>query len=206
MEPRWLIRAKELQAIAQNGLTYARDQYDIERYTRLRAIAADMMAEMGGMDERALISLFEREVGYATPKVDVRGVVFRDNTLLLLMEKEDGFWTLPGGWADPNESPREAVIREVREESGFEVDAEKLLAIFDRSKHDHKPSYPFHVYKIFILCRIVGGSATPSPETTDVGFFRDNEMPSLSPSRVTASQIRRIFYHHVHPEVPTDFD
>jgi ADP-ribose pyrophosphatase YjhB (NUDIX family) len=206
MEPRWLTRAKELQAIAQNGLTYAKDQYDIERYSRLREIAAEIMAEQGGMDEKALLSIFEREAGYATPKVDVRGVVFQDDSLLFVQEKEDGFWTLPGGWADPNESVREAVVREVWEESGFKTEAVKVLAIFDRAKHDHKPFYPFHVYKIFVLCKILGGAPTPSPETTDVRFFQEHDLPPLSPSRVTASQLTRLFHHHRHPDIAADFD
>lgn len=206
MEPRWLIRAKELQAIAQNGLTYAKDQYDIERYTRLREIAAEMMAEHGGIEERALLSIFEKEAGYATPKVDVRGVVFRNDAILLVREKEDGLWTLPGGWADPNETPREAVVREVREESGLETSAVKVLAIFDRSKHDHRPFYPFHVYKIFILCAMLGGTATPGAETTDARFFREMELPALSPPRITPGQLGRLFYHRTHPEAPSDFD
>jgi ADP-ribose pyrophosphatase YjhB (NUDIX family) len=206
MEPRWLIRAKELQAIAQNGLTYAKDQYDIERYTRLREIAAEMMAEQGGMDENALLSIFTREEGYATPKVDVRGVVFRGDELLLVREKEDGLWTLPGGWADPNESLREAVVREVWEESGFETEAVKVLAIFDRARHGHRPFYPFHVYKIFVMCELLGGKATPSMETTEVEFFTRDNLPSLSPARVTVNQIDRLFYHHIHADLPADFD
>jgi ADP-ribose pyrophosphatase YjhB (NUDIX family) len=206
MEPRWLTISKEIEAIAQNGLTYARDPYDIERYSRLREIAAEIMAEQGGMDKKALLSIFEREEGYATPKVDVRGVLFRAGSLLLVQEKEDGCWTLPGGWADPNESLREAVEREVREESGFVTSAMKLLAVFDRSKHGHTPFYPFHVYKAFVLCNIIGGTPTPSPETTDVRFFQENTMPPLSPSRVTIGQIARLFHHLRHPDLPTDFD
>src|SRR5512136_250247 len=138
LEPHWLQWARQLQAIAQNGLTYAQNAYDVERYTAVRQIAAEMMAAGSDTDLSRVLDLFSGEVGYATPKVDVRGVVFRGDALLLVKELvDDGRWTLPGGWADPNESPGEAVVREVFEESGFQTRAVKLLAVYDRSKHPH---------------------------------------------------------------------
>lgn len=207
MEPNWLRWGKELQAIAQIGLTYAaEDSYDRQRYARIRELAAEILAAGGDMGVDTLLSLFEREEGYATPKVDVRGVVFADDKLLLVKEVADGGWTLPGGWADVNDAPSEAVVREIREESGFEARAVKLLAVFDRSKHGHAPAYPFHIYKLFILCEIIGGQATTSHETSGVGFFGSDEVPDLSVSRVTPAQIARMFEHHRHPDLPTDFD
>ena len=205
-DPQWLQWARSLQAIAQNGLTFAEDAYNVERYEAVRQIAAEMMAAGSGAPVSQVLDLFGREVGYATPKVDVRGVVFRDEALLLVKELADGGWTLPGGWADVNESPSEAVAREVREESGFEVRPAKLLAVFDRSKHGHRPPYPYHIYKLFLRCEIVGGSAETSSETGGAAFFRENEIPPLSISRVTPGQIARLFEHYRHPEWPADFD
>ena len=206
MEPEWLRWAKELQAIAQIGLAYpSGSHFDRERYERVREIAAEM-ASGGGMDKASLLRLFEREEGYATPKVDVRGVVFRGDTILLVREVADGRWTLPGGWADVNESPKESVAREVREESGYETRPVKLLAVYDRSKHGHAPAFPYHVYKLFILCELTGGEARASRETSGVGFYGEDDLPELSVSRVTAAQIRRLFEHRRHPEWPTDLD
>jgi ADP-ribose pyrophosphatase YjhB (NUDIX family) len=207
MEPKWLQWAKELQAIAQIGLAYpSGSHFDQERYERIRVIAAEIMSASGGMDKRSLLDLFERESGYATPKVDVRGVVFREGKILLVREVADGGWTLPGGWADVNESAKESVVREVREESGYETRPVKMLAVYDRSKHDHVPNFPYHVYKLFILCELVGGEARISSETSEIGFFALDELPELSLSRVTPNQIRHFFDHYNHPEWPTDFD
>lgn len=207
MEPQWLRWAKELQAIAQIGLTYSSaDHFDVERYARIREIAAEIMSFCGEMEKGMLLELFQQEDGYATPKVDIRGAVFRDDKVLLVREVADGCWTLPGGWADVNESPSESVVREVREESGYETRPVKLLAVYDRSKQGHVPAFPFHVYKLFILCELIGGEAATSFETSGVGFFAEEELPELSLSRVTPEQIRRLFEHWRHPEWATDFD
>ena len=206
MEPKWLDWAKRLQAIAQNGLTFVHNPFDQERYEAIRQIAAEMLAEGSNVDCSKVLDLLSRETGYATPKVDTRGVVFQDNALLLVKELSDNGWTLPGGWADPYESPSEAVVREVQEESGFQTRAIKLLAVFDRSKHPHWPPYPHHIYKLFILCELTGGSPTVSKETSDVGFFQEDKLPELSIARVTEAQIRRLFEHHRNPHWPADFD
>ena len=205
-EPAWLAWAKRLQAVAQNGLTFAADPFDVERYEAVRAIAAEMAAQAAGLPAGPVLALFADQVGYATPKVDVRGVVFRDDALLLVRERSDGGWTLPGGWADPTESPSEAVVREVFEESGFRTRATKLLAVLDRGKHPHDPPFAFHVYKLFVRCEIVGGAAAASTETDEVAFFREDALPPLSRSRVTDGQIALLFDHHRHPERPADFD
>ncbi len=179
----------------------------MERYEQVRAIAAEMMAAHAeNLDANHLLSLFRREEAYATPKVDVRGVVFQGGKLLLVKERTDGRWTLPGGWADVTESPRESVEREVREEAGLDVRAEKLLAVYDRGKHPHVPAFPFHVYKLFIRCAVTGGEAKAGHETSDVGSFAEAALPPLSHSRVLPAQLKRLFAHSRHPDWPTDFD
>lgn len=206
MEPAWLKWAKQLAAISQNGLTYAENDYDIERYEKVRQIALEMMSTQSNIGIDTLLTIFTREEGYATPKVDVRGVVFRDDRILLVKEKIDDKWTLPGGWADPCNSPSESVVREISEESGFETRVQKLLAVYDRSKHPHVPVIPFHIYKLFFLCEITGGSMQTSHETTAVDFFAEDRIPELSVSRVLSYQIARMFEHYRKPDMPTDFD
>jgi ADP-ribose pyrophosphatase YjhB (NUDIX family) len=152
--------------------------------------------------------MFTQQTGYATPKVDVRGAVFRDGQILLVRETADGNrWTLPGGWADVNESPAEAVVKEVREEAGLEVRASKLSAVWDRSRHAHKPIYPFHIWKLFFLCEVIGGELQNGPETSEVAFFAEHDLPiDLSTSRVLPLQLKRMFEHMRQPNLPTDFD
>ncbi len=207
IQPKWLEWAIRLQAIAQNGLEYAEgNHFDIERYNQIREITIEMMAYHGNMEKPFLLELFKRESGYATPKVDVRGVIFRDNQILLVKEISDGKWTIPGGWADVTETPREVVVREVKEESGYLVAPVKLLAIYDRSRHEHEPQFPFHIYKLFILCELLGGKAAASLETSDVSFFDEQALPELSVSRVTEAQIKRMFEHYRNPDWAADFD
>lgn len=203
---RWLVWCSKLQAIAQTGLTFAQDRCDRERYEELRSIAAEMLAQASNVDAPRIADFLAKDNGYATPKVDVRGVIFREGKILLVRERNDGGWTLPGGWADVHESPAENVVREIREEAGFETRAIKLLAVFDRSKHPHEPAFPFHVYKFFFRCEIIGGTATTSSETDEVEFFHESEIPTLSQTRVTAAQIRCMFEHWRTADRPTDFD
>ena len=207
--PQWLIWARELQALAQSGLTYADDPYDRERYERVREIAAAMFAagsgDGAGAEVEALSRLFAEQQGYATPKVDVRGAAFRDGRILMVQEQTDGLWSLPGGWADVNQSPEEAVLREIREETGFEAETVKLAALLDRDRQGHPP-FAFSCYKVFFLCRIVGGEARPSFETPDVGFFGPEALPPLSPGRILPEQIALMFAHQADPDRPTDFD
>ena len=206
MDPNWLRWAKQLAGIAQDGLTYCENPYDIERYEQMREMAAEMMATGFDLDKKSVMGLLAREEGYATAKVDVRGVCFRDEKILLVREMLDGGWTLPGGWADPWQSPSEAVVREIFEESGFEARVTKLAAVYDRSKHPHTPYMPFHIYKLFFLCEITGGRATESHETTGVDFFAENNLPELSISRTLPEQIARMYEHWRNPALPTDFD
>ena len=204
-DPQWLTWVKELQAIAQNGLTYGRDPYDQERYAALRQVAAEIAARYSEVPLPTVQGLFAQETGYATPKVDVRGAVFRKATILLVRERADGLWTLPGGWVDVNDPPSVAVEREIREESGYEARAVKLMAVYDRNLHHHPPN-PFHIYKLFFLCELQGGAPAHSTETDGVDFFQEDQLPPLSTPRVTVAQIARAFAHYRHPTWPTDFD
>ena len=205
MTPRGLEWAQRLQALAQNGLTFVKDPFDRERYEAIRDIAAEMMAAQTEADFEVIQDLFMQETGYTTPKVDSRGAVFRDDRILLVRERADGRWSLPGGWIDVLESPRESVVREIWEETGYETRALKLLAVFDKNKHDHPPTI-YHTYKLFFLCELLGGSPTHTIETDGVDFFPEDALPELSVTRVTAGQIARLFEHYRHPDWPTDFD
>jgi ADP-ribose pyrophosphatase YjhB (NUDIX family) len=202
---KWLEWAQKLQAIAQTGLTYSDNPYDIERFKAIQLLAAEIATTHSNVEHNYILDLFTRETGYATPKVDVRGVVFRDNQILLVKEREDGCWTLPGGWADIGETPSEAVIKEIHEESGYLTRAVKLLAVYDRNKQGHPP-HPNYVYKLFFLCEIIGGSPSPSIETEAVDFFPEDGIPKLSLGRVKPTQITRLFEHYRNPNLPTDFD
>lgn len=200
--------AKRLQAIAQTGLAYAKDQYDVERYRRVGQIASEMMSACStSISSARLVDIFSCEVGYATPKIDVRAAVFSRDALLFVKERSDGAWTLPGGWADVGDSPSVAAVREVKEESGYDVVARKLAAVYDRDhpRHGHPPM-AYHVYKLFFLCELVGGAAKTSVETQEVAFFGEDRLPNLSVPRVTAGEIAHLFGHHRHPEWPTSFD
>jgi ADP-ribose pyrophosphatase YjhB (NUDIX family) len=209
MEPVWLVWARRLQAIAQTGLTFAVNPHDRERYTALRALAAAMMATQSDADFARIEALFAEQTGYATPKVEVRGAIFDHNARILLVREiaDAGRWTMPGGWADVNESPSESMVREVREEAGIEVRVRKLAAVYDRARHPHTPPHPFHVFKLFFLCDPIGGTPRPGLETSEVAFFGETAIPEdLSVARVLPFQIRRMFEHARRPDLPTDFD
>ncbi|MFC0210905.1 NUDIX hydrolase [Paenibacillus chartarius] len=192
MDPKWLEWAKQLQSIAQAGLTYSKDMYDLERFQQIRDISMEIMSEYTKTDMNTIQALFANETGYATPKVDVRAVIFKDDRILMVKEKIDGKWALPGGWADIGLSPTEVAVKEAREETGFDVRAVRLLAVHDKKCHPHPPS-PYHVYKLFIQCEIVGGEATGGAETSEVRFYDINDLPELSIERNTESQIQTIF-------------
>lgn len=205
MNPLWVQWAQELQSIAQNGLHYTADHYDRVRYEAVARIAAEINAASLDLDPRQTETVFRGELGHATPKVDVRGVVFDGDAILLVREREDGGWTLPGGWADVGETPSSAVVREIWEESGYRTRADKVLAVYDRNRQGHPP-HPFHIYKILFQCELLEGKPTPSNETSEVGFFREREIPHLSLARVLPGQIIRAFQHRQHPEWAADFD
>ncbi len=204
----WLEWAREVQAIAQTGLTFTENPYDRERYEALRALAARVMANAGNADLAVVQNLFAAQEGYATPKVDVRGAAFDESgRILMVREAQDaGRWTLPGGWADVNLTPAENVAKEVFEEAGFEVAVRKLAAVWDRTRQGHGPA-PFSAYKFFFLCDIVGGSASTSLETTEVAFFAEDALPpDLSTGRVLRHQLHRMFAHAREPGLATEFE
>ena len=196
--------AKKIAALARTGLHYSKIHYDSDRYEQLLNIAAQMLADAADADKERVRAVLDLDDGYITPKVDVRGAVFRDGKVLLVREAVDGLWTLPGGWADIGDAPSESVEREIREESGYEARAVKLLAVEDR-KRRHPPS-AHEVYKMAFLCELVGGAAQTSAETTEVGWFSEDDIPPLSLGRVTAEQIARWFKHWRQPDLPTEFD
>jgi len=204
-EPTWLVVGRELKAIAQIGLTFSEDAFDRQRYERIQELSAALIAQGSDGDAAKLLDLFRLDSGYATPKVDVRGAAFRDGRVLLVREVSDGGWTLPGGWADVNQTAAECVVREISEESGFQARALKLAAVHDYRKR-HPPRHIDSIYKMFFICELVGGSARPSPETSDVGFFARGELPVLSVGRTTVEQIELMFRHAERPDLPTDFD
>ena len=207
MEPNWLVWARQLQAIAQSGLAYVRDPFDRMRYEQVRALAAEMMAARSGEDAARIEALFAREEGYATPKVGVRAGAFRDGKVLLVREMTDGRWSLPGGWADVNQSPRESVIREVREESGFDIALVKLAAVYDQARRPPPPLRPFHIFRLFFVAEVTGGMAQTSIESTEIGFFGEDEIPpDLSLARTEPFHIARMFAHYRQPDLPTEFD
>jgi ADP-ribose pyrophosphatase YjhB (NUDIX family) len=204
-EPQWLSISRELRAIAQIGLTFTQDSFDRQRFERIREIAALMTAEGAAHDPASVLELFKIDAGYATPKVDVRGAAFRDGRVLLVREVSDGGWTLPGGWADVNQSPAECVVREIFEESGFTARAVKLAAVHDYRLR-HPPRHVDSIYKLFFICELTGGSATPSHETSAIDFFERDALPALSLGRSTVDQIDLMFRHAADPTLPADFD
>lgn len=205
-EPRWLELSRELQAIAQAGIAYSRDPFDLQRFARLREIAAELAALRTASTRERILDLFKAESGYPTPKVDVRGGVFRGEEVLLVREKHDGRWALPGGWADVNETPSECIEREIVEESGYRARAIKLAAVWDYRKRNAGSRRHTAIYKLFFVCALVGGSPASSIETDEAEFFHAEELPELSLGRTTRSQILRLFEHRRSPGLPTDFD
>jgi ADP-ribose pyrophosphatase YjhB (NUDIX family) len=207
-EPEWLTWTRELQALAQTGLAFTRDPYDRERYEILRAITSRMMAARTDLSADRIEALFANERGYATPKIDVRGAAFDDRgRLLMVREVEDhGRWTLPGGWADVNLTPAENVVKEVREETGFDVTVRKLAAVWDRTRQGH-PASPFACFKLFFICDVVAGVATIGLETSEVAWFGQGALPAdLSLGRVLRQQLDRMFEHARNPGLSTDFE
>lgn len=204
-DPDWVRWARRLHAIAQTGLTFSEIEYDRERYRQIDQVAAEIFERHSDAELPVIEDFLQRDEGYATPKVDVRGAVFRDGRILMVRERLDGYWSLPGGWADVNDAPSEAVEREIREESGYLARASKLAMVLDKSRHHAEPT-PHHTYKLFFICDLQGGEATTSFETTDVQFFPPDALPELSLGRATQAQILRLFDHHREPNLPTDFD
>jgi ADP-ribose pyrophosphatase YjhB (NUDIX family) len=206
MSTQWLDWARELAALAQTGLKYNDNPFELERLKRIQAIAAEIISEHSEAEFERVNALLAGEIGDATPKVDVRGVIFDGDKVLLVSERMDGGrWTLPGGWADVNESPSQSAIREVWEESGYEVRATRILAVYDRAKHN-QPPHIYSIYKLFFLCEIIGGAPQSTFETDGVDYFPIDDLPELSIGRTTQAQIKRLYELYRDPSLPTDFD
>lgn len=207
-QPQWLEWMNRMQALAQNGLAFTKDPYDKDRYEQLRDLASEIAAAYTNVDMQLIRDLYAKENGYMTPKVDVRGAVFKDDKILLVQEMADeGRWSLPGGWADIYDTPSEAVLREIREEAGYEARVLKLAAVYDREKHGHPP-YAFHAYKLFFVCEPTSKKLDilHEHEAGESAFFSLDDLPSLSVGRIVESQLLRCYEHYQNPALPTDFD
>lgn len=188
---KWLDWAIELQSLAQAGLTYSKDSYDIERFERIRDISAEMVAYKSDIQIDKVKSLFCNETGYQTPKLDTRAAVFRDGRILLVREN-NGKWSLPGGWVDVNVSVGENAVKEVKEESGLDVKAERIIAVQDRAKHN-LPVYAYGICKVFVLCSLIGGHFEKNLETTGFDYFSLDKLPSLAEEKNNTDQIKMCF-------------
>lgn len=187
---------REIRAIAQTGLHYTRDPFDQQRFERLQEIAAQLYSHFSDASPAEVERFFIPETGYATPKVDLRACIVKDGRVLLVRERSDQLWTLPGGWADQNESPREGITREVKEESGFDVSIENLYAVKDRDRHPYQPKYPHSIFKLFFTGTLTGGQAKPNTEISEIDFFPPDQLPPLSTDRVLKQDILDGIHHH----------
>jgi len=201
----WLTIAKKINAIAQSGLTFTKDEFDKERYLELQQLSIEIINNITDIDTEKLDFVFNRDIGYQTPKVGVRAVVFQEDKILMVKEKMDGKWCLPGGYADTGMTPSEIVINEVKEESGYDVKPIRILGLIDYNKHQTKP-FPFDLYQLFMECEIIGGEAKIGIETSDVGFFSMDNLPELSVRRVTKKQIIKMFELYQNKELEPIFD
>jgi ADP-ribose pyrophosphatase YjhB (NUDIX family) len=202
--PHWLIWAQEIFSLSQSGLTYSGNPYDIERYKRLQEITAEIIASQSELSKESVLDSFSMQTGYITPKVDVRGAVVHEGKILLIQERADGMWAMPGGWADLGDSPATVAEREVWEESGYRVKAEKVVAIIDANRLE--PLEFYHAYKIIFLCRLLEGEPRTSHETLAVDFFDAHHLPPLSSYRTNETMLKEVFAHVGNPDRPTAFD
>lgn len=202
---KWLKWAIEIQSLAQAGLEYTDNVYDIERYERLREISAEIISEKTNLNMEKVKGLFCNETGYQTPKIDTRAAIFKDNKILLVHEN-NGTWSLPGGWCDVLETVKTNTIKEVKEETGLDVETIKIISIQDRNKHN-KPIYAYGVCKIFVLCNVIGGEFVENIETTEIKYFSLDELPnSLAEEKTTKEQIEMCFKAYKDENWKVQFD
>lgn len=193
MQPKWLLWAKQLQSLSQAGIEFTQNPYDRERYEQIRALSIEILHEYTAIDNTKLINLFANESGYQTPKLDVRAAIFNeDNKILMIREKVDNKWALPGGWADIELSIRENIVKESFEEAGAEINPKRIIAIFDRNRHVND-DFPYSAYKIFVECDLISAKFTANIETLEPGFFTLATLPELSEGRNTKEQIEVCF-------------
>lgn len=202
---KWLKWAMEIQSLAQAGLAYTNNPYDVERFTRLREISAEMMAEKTNINLDKVKELFCNENGYQTPKIDTRAAIFKEGRILLVHEN-NGTWSLPGGWCDVLESVKSNAIKEVKEETGLDIETVKIIAIQDRNKHN-KPQYAYGICKVFVLCNVVGGKFVENIETTEIKYFSLEELPTnLAEEKISKEQIKMCFEASNNENWQTQFD
>ena len=202
---KWLSWAIEIQSLAQAGLAYTDNAYDIERYERLREISAEMIREKSGIPLEKVKDLFCGETGYQTPKLDTRAAIFKNGKILLVHEN-NGTWSLPGGWCDVLESVRSNTVKEVKEETGLDVEAIKVIALQDRNKHN-RPVYAYGVCKVFVLCTLISGEFTENIETTGIQYFPLTHLPAnLAEEKTTRAQIEMCFRAYRAKDWQTQFD
>lgn len=192
MKEKWLEWAARLQSIAQAGLTFGVNEYDLDRYQQIRTISVEILHEYTGISDEKIKDLFASETGYQTPKVDIRASVFKDDKILMVREKIDGAWSLPGGWADVNTSVSESAARECLEEAGASVKPKRIIAIHQADRHFNRP-YLYTIYKIFVECELTGNHFSENTETLEAGFFPIDSLPPLSTERNTWEQIELCF-------------
>jgi ADP-ribose pyrophosphatase YjhB (NUDIX family) len=192
MDEKWLKWAKQLQALSQAGLEYSKDRFDIERFEEIRKISVEIMSEYTELDTKKVRCLFAGESGYQTPKIDVRAAVFKDNAILLVKEKSDDKWSMPGGWADIDLTLKENLVKEAKEEAGAEIRVRRIIAVLDRNRAVNDP-YPYSVYKFFVECEYVSGRYQDNSETSDCRFFSLSQLPELSHTRNTYEQVKMCF-------------
>ncbi len=203
--PRWLAWAREIQALAQSGLAHSSNEYERLRYRRLIEIAAQIVEAQTDLPGEKVLQSLSMQPGYATPKVDVRGAMVREGQILLVQERSDGRWCMPGGWADVGDLPSEVVAREIWEESGFLAVPRKVIGVYDANRGG-RPLEFYHAYKIVFLCEITGGQARPSHETLDVRFFELADPPPLSTNRTNRRHLEEVQAHLADPQRPAAFD
>ncbi len=203
--PKWLQWAREIQALSQTGLAFAETDYEISRYKRLIEIASEITEESTQLSAEDLSRILMYQPGYATPKCDVRAAVVKENEILLVKETTDGRWAMPGGWADVGDTPSEAAVRETFEESGFDVEPIKVVGVFDANRSG-RPLEFFHAFKVVFLCKLLGGKAKTSDETSEVKFWSFYDLPELSTNRTNIKHIEEIQKHLLDMNRPAYFD
>ncbi len=189
-------KLKRIQALAEIGLEFSQNTFDIERYTEIQEIALQLMTQVTDVPVEKILPVIQDKNGYKTPKVDVRAAVFNEHgQILLIQEKADNRWAMPGGWADVGYSPSEVAVKECFEEAGIKVETTRLLAVLDKQKQNMPPAFEY-VYKIFLQCKKLDNNISTGSETIGVGWFNENELPELSTPRNTEQQLRKMFQYH----------
>jgi len=203
-QPKWIEWAREIFSLSQAGLAYSKNEFDIERYKRLQEITAEMIESQSELLKESILNSFSMQAGYATPKIDVRGAVVHEGKILLIQERTDERWAMPGGWADLGDAPASVAEREVWEESGYRVKAEKVVAVLDANRIE--PFEFYHAFKIIFLCKLIDGEPSTSNETMAVDFFDLNNLPPLSLFRTNEDMLQEVFAHVQDPNRRTAFD